>query len=181
MMKLFYLFAFVAQTRRVELWLSNMADQGYKLTDVRGFFFFFEKCKSAPREYFIYKRPAFFRSDKFIGDYFSAKQMLGKKSSDLRNGSMLLFEIKEGCCVDEVRKYRLSRRAHYFRSCIHNLIACGILLALGVAAMLTSEATPFILVISAIVSALAICFAVSAVCLSLEKRKERVFRKRGSL
>ena len=174
-MKLFYLFAFVAQTRRVELWLSNMADQGYKLTDVRGFFFFFEKCKSAPREYFIYKRPAFFRSDKFIGDYFSAKQMLGKKSSDLRNDSMLLFEIKEGCCVDEVRKYRLSRRAHYFRSCIQNLIACGILSALGITAALISGFNIFLMIVSAAFSVLFAGFAASAICLAVEKRKERVF------
>ena len=105
-----------AMVNRVERWLSSMSQDGWILTQQKGFRFTFEEQKPAYREYFMYS--GFDLSKGFSDQYFWAEKVYRNRKSALRKDPTI-FEIdlnrKDGSLEKTIHSRNNFYRNHYIK------------------------------------------------------------------
>lgn len=113
---------------QVETWLSQMAQQGWKLVDMKRWTFVFIPCKPQKKEYVVFVDVKRGNKNGDYRDFLTVKELCGK-----RNDNDSFFEVNLNKDASEVSRFRAFRKRsyrRYFRSIFYFSICCMALLFL---------------------------------------------------
>ena len=115
-----------ATVMQVERWLSEMSEQGWKLTAIRGWRFSFEQTAPGKREYFFFSDLL----EKRIGshhDFLEAKRRYADKKNKINQRGDNIFEIDERKKDNDLGSF-FRYRNHFYRSYYLKLTVLSVLL-----------------------------------------------------
>lgn len=110
------------QIFKIERWLREQAELGLRLIDYKFCTFYFLKCRSSTREYFIYKSPLLEKNDIFHLEFRGMKRWYGKRKSELNKLLRDVIEIDNKKIDEKYNKYAIDRNFHYQKYCTKMLI-----------------------------------------------------------
>ena len=120
----------IANILKVEKWLEEQARNGLLFVDYKYFTFTFKKTQPDEKKYFIYISPLIDKKDAFLGEFYSLKELYGKRKSKVKKSITSLVNIAEIDIskIDNNYKWGLiSRNAYYKKYFLKMLIVALII------------------------------------------------------
>ena len=154
---------------RIERWLKKKSENGYKLVGISGCRFTFVQTYPREREYYIYSSPLFNKYDKFISEYYSARDRYSLKKSEINKGLNFAFEVDINKIDKDFYSYRLTRNKHYSRY-YYKFLLFGLLCSIFFFPLAFVENT-FVLLL--IISICVLINSIIALCFISKDKKDR--------